>query len=143
MNAFRLGHIETDQDYAACFSVMRELRPHLTDVATFAAQARRQAAQDYRLLAIWQGDQVKGLAGYRLQENLLYGRFLYVDDLVTAADARRFGLGGKLLDALREEAFSLGCVYFVLDTALENAMGQRFYYRQGLLARGMHFCQRL
>lgn len=143
MNTFRLSHIGSDQDYAACFSVMRELRPHLTDVATFAAQARRQAAQDYRLLAIWQGDQVKGLAGYRLQENLMYGRFLYVDDLVTTADARSAGLGGKLIEALREEARSQGCAYFVLDTALDNAMGQRFYYRQGLLGRGMHFCQRL
>ncbi|TCT87714.1 hypothetical protein EDC48_11182 [Gibbsiella quercinecans] len=26
-----------------------------------------------------------GLAGYRIQENLLYGRFLYLDDLVTVA----------------------------------------------------------
>lgn len=143
MNTFRLGHIVSDQDYAACFSVMRELRPHLTDVATFAAQVRRQAAQNYRLLAVWQDDQVKGLAGYRLQENLLYGRFLYIDDLVTTAGVRSFGFGGKLIDALREEARQQSCVYLVLDTALENAMGQRFYYRQGLLARGMHFSQRL
>lgn len=143
MNIFRLGHIESDQDYKACFSVMRELRLHLTDVATFAAQARRQARQNYHLLALWQDDLVKGLAGYRLQENLLYGRFLYVDDLVTTADTRCFGMGGKLIDALREEARVQSCAYLVLDTALENAMGQRFYYRQGLLAKGMHFSQRL
>ena len=143
MNDFRIGQIDSDQDYAACFSVMRELRPHLIDAVSFTAQARRQAAENYRLLAIWEGDQVKGLAGYRLQENLMYGRFLYVDDLVTTADARSIGLGGKLIEALREEARSQRCAYFVLDTALDNAMGQRFYYRQGLLARGMHFCQRL
>ncbi|MGE8500580.1 MAG: GNAT family N-acetyltransferase [Pseudomonas sp.] len=143
MNDFRIDHIDSDEDYAASFSVMRELRPHLIDAVSFTAQARRQAAENYRLLAIWEGDQVKGLAGYRLQENLMYGRFLYVDDLVTTADARSVGLGGKLIEALREEARSQGCAYFVLDTALDNAMGQRFYYRQGLLARGMHFCQRL
>lgn len=38
-----------------------------------------------RLLAGWQSQQVLGLAGYRIQENLLYGRFLYLDDLVTVA----------------------------------------------------------
>lgn len=143
MSAFQLHPVDSDQDYRACFNVMRELRPHLTDAATFAEQVRRQAKQGYRLLAAWQDEQVMGLAGYRIQENLLYGRFLYVDDLVAAADARRRGVGGKLIDALRQEAQQQGCAYFVLDTGLGNALGQRFYFRQGLLARGMHFSQQL
>jgi GNAT superfamily N-acetyltransferase len=143
MSTFQLSPIDSDQDYQASFNVMRELRPHLTDAAAFAAQARRQAGQGYRLLAAWQDQEVKGLAGYRIQENLIYGRFLYVDDLVAASDARSQGLGGKLIDALREEARRQGCAHFVLDTALANALGQRFYFRNGLLARGMHFCQPL
>lgn len=143
MRTFQLSPIDSDQDYQACFEVMRELRPHLGDAAAFAAQVRRQAAQGYRLLAGWQGEQVKGLAGYRIQENLIYGRFLYVDDLVTTSDARRHGLGAALIDALREEARRQGCANFVLDTGLANALGQRFYFRQGLLAVGMHFRQAL
>jgi GNAT superfamily N-acetyltransferase len=143
MNAIRLSPVEDDQACLACFDVMRALRPHLADAAAFAAQVRRQAEQGYRLLAAWQDGRVVGLAGYRVQENLLYGRFLYVDDLVAAAEARRLGVGGMLIDALREEARRQGCAHFVLDTALGNALGQRFYFRQGLLARGMHFCQPL
>jgi GNAT superfamily N-acetyltransferase len=143
MTIFRLSHIGSEQDYQAAFHVMRELRPHLTDVAAFTAQAHRQAGQGYRLLAAWRHDQIKALAGYRVQENLLYGRFLYVDDLVTAADARRHGLGARLIEALRAEAEKQECANFVLDTALGNALGQRFYFRQGLLAVGMHFRQTL
>jgi ribosomal protein S18 acetylase RimI-like enzyme len=143
MSTLHLRHIDSDQDYQACFNVMRELRPHLTDTDAFTAQVRRQAGQGYRLLAAWQNEQVKGLAGYRILENLLYGRFLYVDDLVAASDARRHGLGRQLIDALREEALRQGCAHFVLDTALGNALGQRFYFRQGLLAKGMHFSQKL
>ncbi|GAB3054495.1 GNAT family N-acetyltransferase [Stenotrophomonas tumulicola] len=143
MGIIYLRHIDSDQDYQACFTVMRELRPHLADADAFTAQARRQAGQGYRLLAAWQGNEVKGLAGYRIQENLLYGRFLYVDDLVSTLDARSHGLGGQLIDAVREEAQRQGCAHFVLDTALGNPLGQRFYFRQGLLARGMHFCQPL
>ncbi|MEX3984842.1 GNAT family N-acetyltransferase [Paraburkholderia sp. EG287A] len=143
MSVFRLNPIDSDRDYQASFDVMRELRPHLTDAAAFTAQARRQAEQGYRLLAVWQGDQVKALAGYRLQENLLYGRFLYVDDLVTAADVRGHGLGAMLLDALREEARRQDCANFVLDTGMANSLGQRFYFRQGLLAMGLHFRQSL
>ena len=87
MPPFQLSPVDSDQDCQACFEVMRELRPHLADAAAFAAQVRRQAAQGYRLLAGWQGGHVKGLAGYRIQENLIYGRFLYVDDLVATAEA--------------------------------------------------------
>ena len=143
MPTYRLEHINTEQDYYACFAVMKELRPHLTDPASFVAQAQRQATQGYRLLAAWQDQQVKALAGYRIQENFLYGRFLYVDDLITAADTRSSGLGARLINALRDEARQQHCANFVLDTALSNALGQRFYYRQGLLAIGMHFRQTL
>ncbi len=143
MSPYHLSPVETDEDYQASFEVMRELRPHLTDAAAFAAQARRQANQGYRLLAAWQDNQVKGLAGYRTQENLMYGNFLYVDDLITTADARSQGVGAELIAATRREAEKLGCAWFVLDTAAENALGQRFYYRQGLLGRGVHFHQAL
>lgn len=143
MSALRTVYLDTDQDYQAAFGLMRELRPHLSDAAAFVAQIRRQATQGYRILAIRQGDQIQALAGYRLQENTLYGRFLYVDDLVTAASARGQGLGARLIDALREEARRQACAHFVLDTGLGNALAQRFYFRQGLLAAGMHFRQAL
>ena len=141
MTACRLDLITTVEDHHASYPVMRELRPHLTDVDSFVAQVRRQATHGYRLLAAWHDDQIKALAGYRVQENMLYGRFMYVDDLVTTADARSRGLGAQLIGALHKEARDQGCAYFVLDTGLSNALGQRFYYRQGLLAVGMHFRQ--
>lgn len=141
MDTFTLSLIETDDDYRASFGVMRELRPNLLDAESFATQARRQGEQGYRLLAAWQDGEVKALGGYRILENLMNGRFMYVDDLVTTADSRRHGLGGKLLDALREEAKRQGCENFVLDTGLHMPLAQRFYYRQGLLALGMQFVQ--
>lgn len=143
MPPIELHHAHSDAQYHACFEVISELRPHLPDAAAFAAQVRRQAEQGYRLLVAWQGEQALALAGYRLQENLLYGRFLYVDDLIASPAARRHGLGAQLLDALREQARRDGCAHLVLDTALGNALGQRFYYRQGLLAKALHFSQPL
>ncbi|WP_233967651.1 GNAT family N-acetyltransferase [Pectobacterium polaris] len=143
MSHFRLSLIDSEQDYLACFDTMHELRPHLLDAATFVAQVRRQAQQGYRLMAAWQGDRVMAVAGYRIQENLLYGRFLYVDDLVAVAGARRQSLGGMLIEALRKEAQRQDCAHLVLDTALGNALAQRFYFRQGLLSKGLHFSQAL
>lgn len=141
MSDYTLSLIDSDDGYRASFGVMRELRPHLPDAESFAAQARRQGEQAYRLLAAWQDGAVKALAGYRIVENLMNGRFLYVDDLVTTADSRRHGLGARLIDALRDEARRQGCENFVLDTGLHMPLAQRFYYRQGLLATGMQFVQ--
>ncbi|BES82910.1 N-acetyltransferase GCN5 [Pectobacterium araliae] len=141
MSNFRLSLIDSDQDYLACFGIMHELRPHIHDAAAFVAQVRRQAGQGYRLMAAWQSDRVMAVAGYRVQENLLYGRFLYVDDLVAAVGSRRQSLGGMLIEALRNEARRKDCIHLVLDTALGNALAQRFYFRQGLLSKGLHFSQ--
>ncbi len=135
----RISHIDSEQDYLACFDIMRELRPHLSGAQAFAEQVRRQAGQGYRLLAAWQDGQITALAGYRLQENLLYGRFLYVDDLVATARARSQGQGRDLMAALRQEAVWQECAYLVLDTGLANVLAQHFYFRQGLLSKGLHF----
>jgi GNAT superfamily N-acetyltransferase len=139
----QLRHVETNQDFHAAFAVMRELRPHLVDADAFMAQVKRQAHEGYRLLAAWQGTELAGLAGYRLQENLIYGRFLYIDDLVAAAAVRSTGVGAALVDAVREEGYRHGCKHLILDTALGNSLAQRFYFRQGLLSRALHFGQAL
>jgi len=134
-----LRHAETEQELYACFPVMRELRPQLTDEQDLLQRAQRMRGQGYRLLAAWHGSRALALAGYRLQENLVYGRFLYVDDLVVTQDSRSQRLGARLLRHLRTIAHEAGCGELVLDTALSNALGQRFYFRQGLLTRAIRF----
>ncbi|WP_211472626.1 GNAT family N-acetyltransferase [Collimonas humicola] len=138
-----IKHIESDADLDASFPVMKELRPHLSDRAAYKEQVARQRAQGYRLLGAWRDGAIVGLAGYRLQDNLLYGRFVYVDDLVVSAALHRSGFGERLLQAARQQAAALNCRHLVLDTGLHMALAQRFYFRQGLLAKGMHFVESL
>lgn len=135
--------LETPADQHASFDLMRVLRPHLSDPDAYVAQLSRQTRQGYRLFAISNGQGMVGLAGYRELENLIYGRFIYVDDLVISPQMQGSGVGATLLNAVREEAVRRGCDHFVLDTGLHMALAQRFYFRQGLLARGMHFTEKL
>jgi GNAT superfamily N-acetyltransferase len=118
---------------------MRQLRPHLASEAEFVERWRRQTSEGYRLLAVWDGAHPVALAGVRVQENLIHGRFFYVDDLVTDDAQRSAGHGRRLMDRLKDEARALGCAKLVLDTALANSLGQRFYFREGLLARALRF----
>lgn len=134
-----LRHADTDADIRACFAVMQALRPHLTDPDELLARVRRQATESYRILAAWEAGGVVGLAGYRWQENLVRGPFCYVDDLVVGTATRRGGLGARLLDGVAAEARSRGVPQLVLDTAIGNSLGQRFYFRYGMLPTALHF----
>jgi ribosomal protein S18 acetylase RimI-like enzyme len=138
-----LGSIERQADVAACHPVMMELRPHLNDADSFIRQVMRQREHGYCLSAAWCAGRVVGIVGYRLQENLLYGRFVYVDDLVVDEEFRNDGVGARLLSMARAYAREMSCRHFVLDTGLHMALAQRFYFRQGLLARSMGFSEAL
>jgi GNAT superfamily N-acetyltransferase len=134
-----LRHAETGVEIAQCYTVMRELRPHLRSDAEFVERVQRQQGAGYRLLTAAIDDRIVGLAGYRPQENLIHGHFIYVDDLVVDPDERRGGIGARLLDGVADECRRLGVPTMVLDTAIDNSLGQRFYFRYGMLARGLRF----
>ena len=134
-----LRHAETDAELHACWPVMHQLRPHLADADDFIARVHRMRADGYRLLAAWQGAQALALGGYRLQENLVYGRFLYLDDLVTLDSARGQHWGQQVIVAVQAIASQADCAHFVLDTGITNTGAQRFYARQGLANNAIRF----
>jgi GNAT superfamily N-acetyltransferase len=139
MSAIELRHAEGDAEIAASFPLLRQLRPRLADPTELLTRVRRQEKEGYRLLVAWESDRAVGAAGYRLQENLIRGRFVYVDDLVVLEGERRRGTGALLLDAVARLAKAAGCGWIVLDTGLDNALGQRFYFRWGMLSTALHF----
>jgi ribosomal protein S18 acetylase RimI-like enzyme len=143
MSGVELRHVETAAEIAAGFPVMVQLRSHLADADELVARVTRQSQQGYRLLAAWRDGVPVALAGYRLAENLIHGKFIYVDDLVAAEAERRGGLGARLLDEVAELGRARGCTRLVLDTALDNVLAHRFYYRQGLLARALRFSREI
>ena len=139
----QVAHAETDAALAACFPVMRQLRPQLDDVAHFVAQVARQAAQGYRVLALWDGARPLACAGYRVTENLIRGRFMYVDDLVTDAAARSQRHGDRLFDALVAEACRQACRALILDSGIDNGAAHRFYFRRRMRITALHFALQL
>jgi GNAT superfamily N-acetyltransferase len=132
----------TDADIAACFIVMRELRPHL-DEDQFLARVRRQEFSGYRLALARDAGQPVAVAGFRILENLAWGRFLYVDDLVTLPACRSQGYGAKLLAWLRERAAQENCAQLHLDSGTQRKDAHRFYEREGMTMSSFHFMERI
>lgn len=122
-----------------CFPVMEQLRPHMTS-QTFAEQVQRQREQcGYRLVYAIQDDQVVAVAGFRLSECLAWGKYLYVDDLVTDAGCRSAGWGKRLLDWLINRAREEGCDELHLDSGVQRFDAHRFYLRERMRITSHHF----
>ena len=129
---------ETEAKIKACYQVMEHLRPHIKE-EEFVARIRRQEKLGYRLAYLEVSSRVIAVAGFRFGENLAWGRFLYVDDLVTLADFRSQGFGAHLLSWLRDLAVREGCAQLHLDSGTQRKDAHRFYEREGLTVTGLHF----
>ncbi|MFY1664352.1 GNAT family N-acetyltransferase [Pseudomonas sp. Pseu.R1] len=134
-----LHPLDSAHDLRVAYPLMQQLRPHLVSEADFISRIERMGTGGYRLVGAFDAGALVALAGYRLQENLIYGPFLYVDDLVTAEAQRGGQWGSRLLRALERLARASGCSRLVLDTGLANARAQRFYFREGLYTGALRF----
>jgi GNAT superfamily N-acetyltransferase len=128
-------------------AAMLELRPQHGDAAGLISRADAQRAAGYRLVGAFAGEQSEAVAvaGFRIGENLAWGRFLYVDDLSTAARFRGQGHAGALFRWLHAEARREGCDELHLDSGVgpEREAAHRFYFNHGLRIASHHFTSRL
>jgi GNAT superfamily N-acetyltransferase len=129
---------ETESDVRACWPVLAQLRGHL-DEASFALAVEQQRAEGFQLAFIREGGVVRSVAGFRIAHNLAWGRFLYIDDLVTDVAARSRGLGDELFDWCVEFARREGCQQLHLDSGVQRFDAHRFYLRKRMRISSHHF----
>lgn len=133
----RAGTVIAPAWLAAAESLHRDLRPQLPP--HYGDAMARVFASGGRLIVAAQADAAAGLAVWRLLENTIYGRFLYVDDLVTDIRLRSSGVGTALLSRCEAIAVELGCRELVLDSGVQRGRTHRFYFREGFVVRAFHF----
>jgi len=133
---------DSDAQIERCFSVMVQLRTHLKPEA-FVETVRRQQIGGYALAYLEEGGTIKAVAGFRINESLSWGKFLYVDDLVTDAALRSKGYGDQLFDWLVDRARSEKCDQFHLDSGVTLFEAHRFYLRKRMDIVAHHFAMPL
>jgi GNAT superfamily N-acetyltransferase len=131
---------ETDTDINDTYPVMQELRPHINE-QEYLHRIRHQQLDGYLLAFIRELKDVVAVAGFRSGDNLAWGHFLYVDDLVVLPEYRSRGYGKALLDWLREYARQQGCEQLHLDSGFQRKDAHRFYEREGMKSEGYHFAE--
>ena len=129
---------QSDEQIAAAYVVMSQLRPHISR-EQFVPRVRRQQEQGYLLAVARDGEQVVAAAGFRILVSLAWGKFLYVDDLSTDTANRSRGFGKQLLDWLIDYARREGCDQLHLDSGVHRFDAHRFYLRERMRISSHHF----
>jgi GNAT superfamily N-acetyltransferase len=129
----------TDEQVLATRRVMLQLRPHVAPDEYLPTIKRMMQTDGYHLAALYVGETVRAVAGYRFMEMLYCGKIMYVDDLNTDENARSKGHGKALMDWLKAEARMHGCGQLHLDSGVQRESTHRFYFRERLTIIDYHF----
>lgn len=138
-----IAHAESDEQIAATFEVMRQLRPHL-ERSEYVSRVRDLMVSDgLRVLALSEDGVVGAVATYRVMNMLYCGRLIYIDDLVSDERSRSRGFGSQLIARLKELGRELGCSEIQLISRTIREQAHRFYFREGFGIECFHFRNKL
>jgi GNAT superfamily N-acetyltransferase len=131
-----------DERLAAVYPVMHELRDQLSE-QQFNEIYETGHPEGYRVVGLFDGDDCRACAGYRILTSFVSGRYLYVDDLVTAEKWRSHGYGRLLNKYLAELARNEDCSSVELDSHTRRRDAHRFYFRERYAIGAFHFIRPL
>ena len=140
--SLRIALAVEDDEIRGCYGVMAELRPHVPPEEFLPRVRRQMEIAGYKLAYLADGE-VKAVAGFRVSECLAWGKFVYVDDLVSRDGERSKGYGGKLFDWLVEYARREDCDQFHLDSGVQRFAAHRFYLTKRMTIEAHHFGMKL
>jgi GNAT superfamily N-acetyltransferase len=119
---------------------MSQLRLHLKE-EEYLEVVRRLQRSGYRVAFADEEGEVRCVAWFRVTEFLAYGRFLYVDHLMTVEDVRSEGHGRRMLNWLVGVAREEGCKSLHLDPGVQRHEAHGFYTREKMNIFAYHFAR--
>jgi GNAT superfamily N-acetyltransferase len=138
----RISVARSEQEIADCYTVMAELRPHVSREGFLPTVRRLCEVAGFQLAYLADGE-VKAVAGFRISEWLAGGRYLEIEDLVAKSGERSKGYGGELFDWLVERAREDGCRQVRLVSRVGRLDAHRFYTRKGMTLEAHYFSMSL
>ncbi len=135
------GRVVEVEWLARAEAVHRQLRSALPP--DYSDKMRRVFSDGGRMCVAARSEVVLGVAVYRVFEDTMGGRQLFVDDLVTESSERSTGVGQALLSHLDEVARSAGCWVLTLDSGTQRHRAHKFYFREGMQIVSLHFAKEL
>lgn len=133
---------------AVAFAALSVLRPMLTDVNRFVEQVNGlQRSEGYRLWGVFEEGKTNAVAvcGFREETNLVSGRHIHIDDVVTIPQSRGKGYAARLLAQVKAIAAQDGIQQIHIDSNVgsERAQAHRLYFENGFEISAHHFVCRV
>jgi GNAT superfamily N-acetyltransferase len=120
-------------------SVMQELYPSLTLEDYDTDLTAMIPNNKYGQVAVFDGDDCLGIAGYWIGTKLWCGKYLEIDNMVVSSKSRSQGVGKLIFNYLGEKAKEEGCSMMALDSYTANFKAHKFFYNEGFGPKGFHF----
>jgi ribosomal protein S18 acetylase RimI-like enzyme len=128
-----------DEEILATYELMKQLRPHLEEETYLSKIKHLQMEYGYNLMVISENGKAKAAVGYRICDSLAWGKYLYVDDLITDQESRSKGFANQLFDLLDEELSKNHCIGMHLDSGVQRHDAHRFYLKKKMKITCHHF----
>lgn len=134
---------ETDAEIDRCYPVMAELRKNLGRTEFVERVKRQKELYGFEIAFVEDDLDIKAVAGIRIAEWLAGGKYLEIEDLVTARDARSGGFGGELFDWIVDLAKTENCSQVRLVSSVCRFGAHRFYLRKRMNIEAHYFSMSL
>lgn len=134
----RITIAREEQEISDCYPVMAELRPHIKLDEFLLTIKRLTEIAGFKLVYLTDGE-IKAVAGFRISEWLGGGKYLEIEDFVTADGNHSKGYGGQLFDWLVNHARENNCDQVRLVSHVKRFDAHRFYLTKRMIIEAHYF----
>ena len=125
-----LKQIETDQDIASSYDIMKQLRSGIDqdDYINYINKMRSHQKQYTLIVAFSEDTKPIGLVGFSYDFRLsVKGKMIYIEDLVVDQNHQNLGIGKKLMNYAEDIAKKQKINVLVLDSAIHRKAAHKLY----------------
>ena len=117
-----------DHKLPRAYGLLTQLRKLLTmeDFVQVYTQAKNE--NQYTLVGAYHQEELVGLVGYRVLQDDVKDKQLYVDDLVIGSSSRERGIGSEMLKYTENLAGTMNCKGLRLSTEVAHQQGSKSLY---------------
>ncbi|UUY08383.1 GNAT family N-acetyltransferase [Pseudomonas sp. J452] len=130
---------KTDEQLLATYEVMSVLRDKHTPESYLAFLKAEAMPSGLQIAYLINDGVIQCVVGFRIAASLAWGKFIYIDDLVTRTDTRSHGYGKMMLEWVEGIGKEQGCSELHLDSGVQRHGAHRFYLRERMDIVFYHF----
>lgn len=139
----QIVELTSEEDILATYPLLNQLYTELT-YEQYKSYIAELLPLGYRRIVMRDEEgTLAASAGILVGVHFRYGKYLYVNDLITDENHRSLGLGTQLMDWIEAEGRKLGCKNIRLASNVTRTDAHRFYFRDGFKIHGYYFVKEL